>query len=240
MQQGIESIDTVLGQCMYFGLSFSRVGADFRGLMAPIFTKVILANFKGAIFKVARQFESDIESFTLINKIQSTKAVNAHKTDDLLPPETLLDFYPLAVFCNGLLLALNDLRHCSPIALANDVCVEIQISLENVARNILNFYRQEQQAFGSNERENFVKLCSCFAYDLVPYMQRCIHVLFPPATVIAHLGINAMTLQKEGLTYLQQKIILEPLDKLLPTNRPDLAAAVILTTADSNVVASVA
>lgn len=201
---------------MYFGLSFSRVGADFRGLMAPIFTSVILNTFNGAIFKVSRQFETDMESFTLINKIAASTGYPTATLDSHLPPETLLDYYPLAVYCNGILTALNDLRHCSPISMANDVTVVIQKSLELVSRQILNFYRQEQQAFGSAERDNFGKFCSCFAYDLLPYMQHVVHVVFPPVVLIAHLGINAIALQKEGLTYLAQKQILQPLDRLLP------------------------
>lgn len=217
LKQGVHSIDTILGQCMYFGLSFSRVGADFRGLMAPIFYNVILTNFKTAIFKATRQFESDIESYTLINKIASSTPPNAvNKSDNLLPPESLLDFYPLAIYCNGILTALNELRHCSPVALANDVTATIQKSLENVANNILHFYRQEQQAFVVGERENLIRFCSCFAYDLVPYMQRCIQEIYPATCMTAFLGINSMALQKCGLTIMKEKQILGTIERLLP------------------------
>lgn len=221
LQQGITSLDTILGQCMYFGLSFSRVGADFRALMVPIFVRITIQNFDNAINKVTRQFETDMENYTLINKLTLNSIGNIGKTNhndpsNMSPPETLLNFQPLALYCNGVLTAFNELKHCSPIAVVNDITVCIQQSLECVAGNILSFYGQEQQALDAKERDNFVKFCCSFAYDLVPYLQRCIHDIFPVSTLTTHLGINSMVLQKEGLSYLNKKAILETLEHLLP------------------------
>ncbi|XP_005184797.1 conserved oligomeric Golgi complex subunit 8 [Musca domestica] len=224
LQRGITSFDTVLGQCMYFGLSFSRVGADFRALMAPIFVRVIKDKFLGAISSVNDQFERELEKYTLINKItvhtsrqqSSTAKSDTNDIESYSPPETLLDFHPLAALCNGYLNALNDLRLCAPTALANDVTLALQQSLELVAKRILAFYRQEQQAFTSSERETFSKLCYCFAHEMIPYLQRCIHAIFPTSALCGHLGVNLNTLEAMKITYLQQKDILEPLKHLVP------------------------
>ncbi|EDW63400.1 conserved oligomeric Golgi complex subunit 8 [Drosophila virilis] len=226
LQRGINSIETVLGQCMYFGLSFSRIGADFRALIAPIFVRVVRNKFESSIIKVNENFDRELEKFTLINKVSlhtrkqlDTAALSGSEPDmeSYAPPETLLDFYPLAVLCNGYLNALNELRLCAPFAVATDVTSCLQRSLELVAKQVLAFYRQEQQAFTRNERETFVKLCSCFAYDLVPYVQRCIHGVFPPQSISVHLGISLLQLEQHQLTYLMQAQILEPLKHLLPT-----------------------
>lgn len=221
MQRGIVLFDTVLGQCMYFGLSFSRVGADFRALMVPIFVKVIKDKFLTAIAVVNQNFEKELEKYTLINKVtvhnrNATTTSDGSELDSYSPPETLLDFHPLAALCNGYLNALNDLRLCAPTALANDVTSSLQQSLEMVSKRILAFYRQEQQAFTASERDTFSKLCACFAYDLIPYIQRCIHAIFPPGVLSSHLGLNLNALENTKITYLQQKEILEPLKHLLP------------------------
>lgn len=50
---------------MYFGLSLSRVGADFRGLLAPIFVKALQQSIEVSIAKATRKFEQDMENFTL-------------------------------------------------------------------------------------------------------------------------------------------------------------------------------
>lgn len=219
LARGVASLETCLGQCMYFGLSLSRVGADFRGLMASIFIRTITKKFSDAVFHCTKQFEVDIEAYTLINKPAGTMRRRKSSTETIegnQPPDTLLNFYPLGVFTNGLLQIFNDLRLCSPIAIADSVTKTLQISFETVAKSILNFYKQEQQAFTPTERDHFFMLITSFAYDLVPYIQRCIHCIFPPNVLATNLGINVLQLQKESLTYLKQKQILEPLQHLLP------------------------
>ncbi|XP_050491286.1 conserved oligomeric Golgi complex subunit 8 [Bombus huntii] len=216
---GVTSIDSILGQCTYFGLSFGRVGADFTGRMSDIFVRVIGEKFESSIRKTTKKFESDMESFTLINKIQKAtiKITTTIKSEN--PPEQLVEFYPLAEYCNGLISAFNEIRLCPPVALSVFCTKILQESLHNVAKSILLFYKQEQQAFAASERENMLKFIECLSEQLVPYVQYCIHVIFPPNQSAIHLGISENLLQTEGITYLNRDVILEPLAPLLPISK---------------------
>uniref|UniRef100_A0A8C9QS81 Conserved oligomeric Golgi complex subunit 8 n=1 Tax=Spermophilus dauricus TaxID=99837 RepID=A0A8C9QS81_SPEDA len=220
-------LDSLLGQCMYFGLSFSRVGADFRGQLAPVFQRVAIYTFQKAIQEAVEKFQDEMNSYTLISApaflsssnipVPEFAAVPATQPGTLQPPMVLLDFPPLACFLNNILVAFNDLRLCCPVALAQDVTGTLEDALVKVTKIILAFHRAEEAAFSSGEQELFVQFCTVFLEDLVPYLNRCLQVLFPPAQLAQTLGIPPTQLSKYGnLGHVDIILIQDPLAFILP------------------------
>lgn len=223
LQRGVGGrLDSLLGQCMYFGLSFSRVGADFRGQLAPMFQRVAAETFHRAVQEAVDKFQEDMNLYTLIalpSVLGGTIPPVAPSTQPgtLQPPMSLLDFQPLACFLNNILTAFNDLRLCCPIGLAHDVTTSLEDALKMVTRQILVFHRAEESAFSSREKELFVQFCSSYAEDLLPFLNRCLQVLFPPAQLALILGVPPTQLHKYGnLGCIDLAAVLEPLEFVLP------------------------
>ncbi|KAK3570466.1 hypothetical protein QTP86_019457 [Hemibagrus guttatus] len=227
LERGVGSrLDSLLGQCMYFGLSFSRVGADFRGQLAPMFQRVAMETFSKAVKEAVDKFKEDMNLYMLIslpsmfgNTIPAMPA--GVQPGTLQPPMRLLDFPPLACFLNNILTAFNDLRLCCPIGLAEDVARCVEDALLKVTKLVLVFHRAEESAFSSRERELFVQFCCAFAEDMVPFLNRCLQVLFPPAQLAQILGIPASQIHKHGnVGCVNVSAVLEPLDFVLPKREP--------------------
>ncbi|KAM9192008.1 conserved oligomeric Golgi complex subunit 8 isoform 3-T3 [Dugong dugon] len=216
-------LDSLLGQCMYFGLSFSRVGADFRGQLAPVFQRVAVNTFQRAIQEAVEKFQDEMNSYTLIlipailGSSNIPAAMPVTQPGTLQPPMVLLDFPPLACFLNNILVAFNDLRLCCPLALAQDVTRALEEALAKATKVILAFHRAEEAAFTSGEQELFVQFCTVFLEDLIPYLNRCLQVLFPPAQIAQTLGIPPTQLSKYGnLGHVNISVIQKPLAFILP------------------------
>ncbi|XP_030015809.1 conserved oligomeric Golgi complex subunit 8-like [Sphaeramia orbicularis] len=223
LQRGVGGrLDSLLGQCMYFGLSFSRVGADFRGQLAPMFQRVAGDTFRRALQEAVEKFQEDMNMYTLIalpTVLGGTipPVVPSTQPGTLQPPMSLLDFQPLACFLNNILTAFNDLRLCCPVGLAQDVTESLEDALKMVTRQIVVFHRAEETAFSSREKELFVQFCCAYAEDLLPFLNRCLQVLFPPAQIALILGVPPTQLHKYGsLGCIDLSSVLEPLEFVLP------------------------
>lgn len=184
--------------------------------MLPIFTNAILNKFSSKITGATRSFERNMEKFTLINKNHPTVPWKSKHNDPIHPPDSLLEFYPLAEYLNQVLTALNELKQCAPISIIKEAYQTLNKSLEVVAKGILVLYSQEQQAFSANSREAFTRLCASFADDLVPYVQKCLGVIFPLSGVAVHVGVSVQYLQQEKVGVLDKNGIIEPIRHLLP------------------------
>lgn len=223
LDRGVGSrLDSLLGQCMYFGLSFSRVGADFRALLPPLFQRVTSETFRKVVKEAVERFEEDMNMYTLISlpsvlggtipPVQPTPQAGT-----LQPPMCLLDFEPLACFLNNILTAFNDLRLCCPLGLAQNVTTTLEDALKLVTRQIVVFHRAEQTAFSDKEKELFVQFCSAYAEDLLPFLNRCLQTLFPPAQLALILGVPPTQLHKYGnLGRIDIAAVIQPLDFVLP------------------------
>ena len=191
LEKGVGNrLDSVLGQCMYFGQSFSRVGADFRSLLIPIFQKAVSSSFAKLIEDTTKEFETEMTSFSLLstsisyNQMPTTGSLTAASNSEIpQPPMSLLDHPPLAVYVNGILFAFNQLRICLPISMATCLPDMLQNSVNSVANVILAFYYAEEPAFSDSEKVSFLRLCNAFLDDVIPHLEACARCLIPQQAI---------------------------------------------------------
>ncbi|XP_077283996.1 conserved oligomeric Golgi complex subunit 8 [Arctopsyche grandis] len=215
-QEDEASFEPLFNQCMYLCLSFGRVGADMRGVIAPLFRNIIANDFSKALYKADMHFESEMKSYKALNqsKIARKNLADSDQHQNS-PPESILDFYPLGEYCNSILCAMNTLRVTAPLCLATKILNEISQSLKNVVRALVGYYNREQQGFSQAEREHLVLCCNLLTEELIPYFQKCFYQIFPPMSIADQLGVSAATLQDENLFTINVENISSPLVEIL-------------------------
>lgn len=188
------SIANLLSQCMYFGLSLGRLGADFRSVLAPIFESCILQ-------LVQRQLSNALEIFSLqlkryrpllsltpltstsdANSIDNTdrsdpnqtpptptKTNTSTSTASANPPLAIMDYMPLAHLLNLLIAVLNELRKCCPYSLITHITNAFETTLvESIDR--LALFRAQMEGDSEQDKACFNALCSTFSEHLLPHI----------------------------------------------------------------------
>ncbi|XP_061716012.1 conserved oligomeric Golgi complex subunit 8 [Cydia pomonella] len=206
------NFESLFNQCMYLSLSFGRVGADMRCTLTPLFRKNLLAQFYKGLEKAENHFENQMKSYKVPTIKNVPRPVNENASAG--PPESLLDYYPLAEYCNGMLIVLNMLRNTAPLNIVKEVYNAYRNSLNQAVQVLTAFYHREQQAFTDIERQNFVSLCICFTEDFVPYISKCLSLSFPSTQIAELLGVTLTVLQESKLLHIDQVGICEPLNSI--------------------------
>lgn len=212
--------DTLLGQCMYFGLSFGRVGCDFRGRLPQIFQSAILYHFRGALDAAVRDFEDAINRYSFCLPVTSSRGSKVlNDAHEVPPPHELLAFPPLSLLTNHLLTALNRLRLCSSLNLCREVVNTLNKSLTACVRAVCNLHRVEGSAFSVQEVEAFGQLCEAMASQLFPHINLCLSHLFPQRDLSAYLGLSRLEVERQRIGCLDLSALTEPLNLFLPQKK---------------------
>lgn len=227
-------LDSVLSQSMYFGLAFSRVGLDFRVLMVPIFEDAILDQVKKQLGNANTKFEEALnkvnwselylENFksstarvqTDYNLLDSKlKSASGSNSSIVNPPIQLLEFQPLAVYLNAILLCFNELRLCSPLSLYLEILTEIKSSFKKLAKFIKEYHKKEK--LDKNENELFSTFVYQLAYVLIPFVEKCFLLLFSIEQLQKVYGIPQSDLNKlKQSIKIDARVLLEEIKELIP------------------------
>lgn len=104
---------------------------------------------------------------------------------------SLLEYYPLTVYCNSILTAFNDLRYCTLIGCVGRITSTLQTSLLSVSKALSVYFEKENITWLEKEKETFLRMCSCFSDNLIPFLQKCLFAIFEPETMAKCLNVSA-------------------------------------------------
>lgn len=166
------SISNLLSQCMYFGLSMGRLGADFRHVLSPIFEATILHMVQTQLSLALEVFTMQLKRYRplvlLSTSVPATTDAEKPANLPLTPPLSLMDHMPLAHLTNCLIGTLNELRKCCPYSLATQLATAFEATLfESIER--LAGYRSQMEGDSEQDKKAFLALCKAYSEDFLPF-----------------------------------------------------------------------
>jgi len=179
-------LNNILKQCMYCGLSLSRVGVDFRVLLLPIFTDHLLKLFSTNLDELEGLFSGALTKHDWTTASASKEGSwqsEANQGGELMAPLELIDHAPLAAATNYLIMCFNDLRQCAPHALKLSLTQRLQACLESLTEHLIKTIQQMDQDLPQRPAaaDSMLKV---MAFMFFPYIGRCFDtVMATPGTM---------------------------------------------------------
>ncbi|KAG2448828.1 hypothetical protein HYH02_006179 [Chlamydomonas schloesseri] len=95
-------------------------------------------------------------------------AVGGAGEDESGPPYTIMEHLPLAVYVNGVLTALNELRHCAMLSVSKPLAGLLQTALEHAAGSLVHY--RHTHALAGSELALFKGCVRCMLDVVLPYL----------------------------------------------------------------------
>ncbi len=193
------ALASVLDHAMHCGASLGRAGLDFRPVLAPPFEAAALALLRRGVGAADAALRALLEAHRwggagAVRARPAAADAPAEAAD--APPAALLDHPPLAVYANGLLAALNELRHCAPLAIAGASAAALQASLVGAAGALVR--ASAARALGEAEAPAFGAARAALAGTLCPHVAACFGRVFAGGEALLDPGAVAAALEEGG------------------------------------------
>ncbi|KAG8048871.1 hypothetical protein GUJ93_ZPchr0009g2125 [Zizania palustris] len=179
------SLSNIRDQCMYCAMGLGLVGLDFRGLLPPIFEKAVLNLFSKNMGMAVENFQVVLDSHRWVPMPSVGFVANGvvdETSDDVTPPSVLMEHPPLAVFVNGVSVAMNELRPCTPLSLKHVLAEEVVKGLQAVSDSLVRY--NAMRMLRGNESSLFLSLCQAFIEVAYPYCSACFGRCFPNGAIL--------------------------------------------------------
>jgi len=137
------SIESLIDSCFYFGLSMSRIGADFRPSLVPIFQKFFLKRFQQSIDRSIQKFEKLMDNYSISNSLVPVTTDYEKEIDqeNFEPPAILAHYLPLGHLYNDILMCFNQVRKIVPLALVSQFRDCLNQCFHQISEILLNYYK---------------------------------------------------------------------------------------------------
>ncbi len=191
------SLASVLDHCMYCGKALARVGLDFRPAIFPMFEEAAYGIYEKLVDISNQVFDEMISTHKWV-QIPSMSSKILEENDGsktVTPPMVLVEHPPLAVYTNGILAALNELRHCAPRTIKDKVAKCLEASF---AQLVSSLQKRKLIDFSGDEAVVFEKACALVYSVQLPYLIECFSTIYgsPSFSLMPHDLSNITTASK--------------------------------------------
>ncbi|CAG8616964.1 12789_t:CDS:2 [Rhizophagus irregularis] len=186
-----QSLSSILTQLMYCGMSFGRVGVDFRHL--------VTGYFEEAVERIVKKIISDGTQVFLDELNEAIKNVN-------IPNTWMINYPPIAYLTNAYLTAFNSLRVIAPTSLYYTLGAYLFQNLLTISESLRDYGKLLIQ--NNHDTTVLQGFNATFAKSFVPFITRC----YVDGVYGGSLGDEA------HLKVIDQAKILDTLKEFLPAS----------------------
>lgn len=119
----------------------SRIGADIRPRLVKIICDIVVKRFDQSVTKATNNLESSLEGYSLHANAEAISTSSGREDDELSlkPPLPITEFTPLALYCNEILTAFNEIRLISSLSVSHRLRLVMDDCLSRATRAIRKY-----------------------------------------------------------------------------------------------------